>query len=192
MSWGAGLGGGNVRLRDGGRPNGSDVKLQAALPCDRTSGAPLAAMHELLTLSVCKRRDAVRLAQIEPARPAGAAFGGLSASAASCAAPWQWWCFWPSANGRCISPQALALPSDCRSFLFGLALAACGRTSVPKPQRVTLASWQNRVQLGIPNQTSDHAQPTTCRSRKECGDQAPAVRLPTADERAQAGAWRTT
>jgi hypothetical protein len=36
-----------------------------------------------LTLSVCKRRDAVRLAQHEPARPAGAAFGGLSASAAS-------------------------------------------------------------------------------------------------------------
>src|SRR5436305_7856708 len=35
----------------------------------------------VLTLSVCKRRDAVRLALNEPARPAGAAFGGLSASA---------------------------------------------------------------------------------------------------------------
>jgi hypothetical protein len=28
----------------------------------RTGGAPLAAMHKQLTLSVCKRRDAVRLA----------------------------------------------------------------------------------------------------------------------------------
>jgi len=65
------------------RPNGVDVKLQAAFTRERTSGAPLAAMHTVLTLSVCKRRDAVRLALIEPARPAGAAFGGLSASAAS-------------------------------------------------------------------------------------------------------------
>jgi len=64
-------------------PNGVDVKLQAALTRERTSGAPLAAMHKQLTLSVCKRRDAVRLALHEPARPAGAAFGGLSASAAS-------------------------------------------------------------------------------------------------------------
>src|SRR5690349_5832225 len=39
-------------------------------------------MQMQLTLSVCKRRDAVRLARNEPARPAGAAFGGLSASAA--------------------------------------------------------------------------------------------------------------
>src|SRR6476659_1155336 len=66
-----------------GRANGSDVKLQAALPRERTSGAPLAAMHTQLTLSVCKRRDAVRLARHQPARPAGAASGGLSASAAS-------------------------------------------------------------------------------------------------------------
>jgi len=77
------LGGGKVRLRVCGRPNGSDVKLQAARTRERTSGAPLAAMHTQLTLSVCKRRDAVRLAPNEPARPAGAAFGGLSASAAS-------------------------------------------------------------------------------------------------------------
>jgi len=76
-------GGGNVRVRDSGRPNGSDVKLQAAHTRKRTSGAPLAAKHTVLTLSVCKRRDAVRLAPSEPARPAGAAFGGLSASAAS-------------------------------------------------------------------------------------------------------------
>ena len=66
-----------------GRPNGVDVKLQAAHTRERTGGAPLAAMHKQLTLSVCKRRDAVRLAATEPARPAGAAFGGLSASAAS-------------------------------------------------------------------------------------------------------------
>jgi len=65
------------------RTNGSDVKLQAAHTRERTSGAPLAAMHAVLTLSVCKRRDAVRLALNKPARPAGAAFGGLSASAAS-------------------------------------------------------------------------------------------------------------
>src|SRR5439155_18141258 len=68
------------------RPNGSDVKLQAAHTRERTSGAPLAAMHTVLTLSVCKRRDAVRLALNQPARPAAAAFGGLSASAASWAA----------------------------------------------------------------------------------------------------------
>src|SRR5205085_2774438 len=68
------------------RPNGSDVKLQAASTRERTSGAPLAALHTMLTLSVCKRRDAVRLALNQPARPAGAAFGGLSASAASWAA----------------------------------------------------------------------------------------------------------
>jgi hypothetical protein len=66
-----------------GRANGSDVKLQAAFTPERTRGAPLAAMHAVLTLSVCKRRDAVRLARNQPARPAGAAFGGLSASAAS-------------------------------------------------------------------------------------------------------------
>jgi len=66
-----------------GRANGSDVKLQAAHTRERTGGAPLAAKHKQLTLSVCKRRDAVRLALHEPARPAGAAFGGLSASAAS-------------------------------------------------------------------------------------------------------------
>ena len=65
------------------RPNGSDVKLQAAHTRERTSGTPLAAMHTVLTLSVCKRRDAVRLALNQPARPAGAAVGGLSASAAS-------------------------------------------------------------------------------------------------------------
>ena len=69
------------------RPNGSDVKLQAAHTRERTSGAPLAAMHTVLTLSVCKRRDAVRLALNEPAPPAGAVFGGLSASAASWAVP---------------------------------------------------------------------------------------------------------
>jgi len=70
-------------------PNGSNVKLQAAFTRERTGGAPLAAMHTQLTLSVCKRRDAVRLAQHQPARPAGAAFGGLSASALSWAAPRQ-------------------------------------------------------------------------------------------------------
>jgi len=64
-------------------PNGADAKLQAAHTRERTGGAPLAAKHQQLTLSVCKRRDAVRLATNEPARPAGAAFGGLSASAAS-------------------------------------------------------------------------------------------------------------
>src|SRR3954469_6885280 len=39
----------------------------------RLSGAPLAAMHEVLTLSICKRRDAVRLGRVEAARPPGAA-----------------------------------------------------------------------------------------------------------------------
>jgi len=73
----------NVTPDDLCRPNGSDVKLQAAPTRERTSGATLAAMHTLLTLSVCKRRVAVRLARNQPARPAGAAFGGLSASAAS-------------------------------------------------------------------------------------------------------------
>jgi hypothetical protein len=49
----------------------------------RLSGAPLAAMHEVLTLSMCKRRDAVRLGTSEPARPAGAEFGFLSGATAS-------------------------------------------------------------------------------------------------------------
>jgi hypothetical protein len=39
--------------------------------------------------ATCKRRDAVRLAQSEPARPAGAAFGGLSGATVSWAAPRQ-------------------------------------------------------------------------------------------------------
>jgi len=76
------MGGGLSESRDG-PANGVDVKLQAAPTRERTSGAPLAAMHTVLTLSVCKRRDAVRLALNQPAWPAGAAFGGLSASAAS-------------------------------------------------------------------------------------------------------------
>jgi len=46
-------------------------------------GAPLAATKEGSAGVSCKRRDAVRLAQSEPAQPAGAESGGLSASAAS-------------------------------------------------------------------------------------------------------------
>src|SRR5438874_8660224 len=38
---------------------------------------------------ICKRRDAVRLALHEPARPAGAAFGVLSGATVSWAAPRQ-------------------------------------------------------------------------------------------------------
>jgi hypothetical protein len=49
----------------------------------RLSGAALAAMREVLTLSVCKRRDAVRLGTSEAARPPGAAFGVLSGATAS-------------------------------------------------------------------------------------------------------------
>jgi hypothetical protein len=49
----------------------------------RLSGAALAAMHEVLTLSVCKRRDAVRLGTSEAARPPGAASGVLSGATAS-------------------------------------------------------------------------------------------------------------
>jgi len=37
--------------RDGGRPNGSDVKLQAAPTRERTGGAPLAARKERFCLS---------------------------------------------------------------------------------------------------------------------------------------------
>jgi len=72
-----------VRPKGCGRPNGQTVKPREAFTRERTSGAPLAAMHTVLTLSVCKRRDAVRLALIEPARPAGAAFGLSSASTVS-------------------------------------------------------------------------------------------------------------
>ena len=66
-----------------GAPNGSEVHPQDASTRERTSGAPLAAMHRQLTLSVCKRRDAVRLAQNEPARPAGAASSVLSGATSS-------------------------------------------------------------------------------------------------------------
>ena len=47
------------------------------------SGAPVAAMHKVLTLSVCKRRDAVRLGTSEAARPPGAAFGVSSGATSS-------------------------------------------------------------------------------------------------------------
>src|SRR5436305_10950262 len=46
-------------------------------------------MHTVLTLRACKRRDAVRLALNQPARPAGAAFGVLSGASSS----------WPAACG---------------------------------------------------------------------------------------------
>src|SRR4051812_1211072 len=65
-------------------PAGIDVRLtDQTFTCKthsgapRLSGAPLAAMHEVLTLSICKRRDAVRLALHKAARPLGAAFGVL-------------------------------------------------------------------------------------------------------------------
>ena len=116
-----------MRIRDG-PPNGSNVKLQAAFTRERTGGAPLAAMHKQLTLSVCKRRDAVRLAQHQPARPAGAAFGGLSASALSWAAPRQTVTSYAT-NTRC------ALPTGARAIS---RFHACGRTSEPKPLHVPL------------------------------------------------------
>src|SRR5947207_10496772 len=78
---------GKVHPEDCCRPNGLTVHPQDASTRERTGGAPLAAMHKQLTLSVCKRRDAVRLAQHEPARPAGAAFGVLSGATVSWAAP---------------------------------------------------------------------------------------------------------
>ena len=69
---------------------GIDVGLTAkALSCKPHSRASGRAARRLPRLKkgsagvTCKRRDAVRLALNEPARPAGAAFGGLSASAAS-------------------------------------------------------------------------------------------------------------
>jgi len=74
---------GKVHPEDCCRPNGLTVHPQDASTRERTGGAPLAAMHEGLTLSVCKRRDAVRLALHEPARPAGAAFGVLSGATVS-------------------------------------------------------------------------------------------------------------
>ena len=77
------MGGGTCRREIGGRPNDQTVKPREASTRERTRGTPLAATHELLTLSVCKRRDAVRLALNQPARPAGAAFGLSSASTVS-------------------------------------------------------------------------------------------------------------
>src|SRR5436309_8261136 len=66
-----------------GRANGAEVHPRDASGAPRRSGAPVAAMHEVLTLSVCKRRDAVRLARVEPARPAGAASGVSSGATSS-------------------------------------------------------------------------------------------------------------
>src|SRR5881394_862634 len=68
--------------------NGLTVHPQDASTRERTGGAPLAATTAAGTRwSVCKRRDAVRLALHEPARPAGAAFGVLSGATVSWAAP---------------------------------------------------------------------------------------------------------
>jgi hypothetical protein len=52
----------------------------------RASGQAARRLPRLTRFSagdVCKRRDAVRLAQNEPARPAGAAFGALSGATVS-------------------------------------------------------------------------------------------------------------
>ena len=65
---------------------GLTAQTLSCKPHTRASGQAarrLPRCTEVLTLSVRKRRDAVRLALNEPARPAGATFGGLSASAAS-------------------------------------------------------------------------------------------------------------
>ena len=118
--------------RDRCAPNGQTVHPQDASTRGRTGGAPLAAMHKQLTLSICKRRDAVRLALNEPARPAGAAFGGLSASAASWAAPRQIMPFAPP-----------GLWARCRRMRVVLALHSCGRTAVPKSLQFRLACLQN-------------------------------------------------
>src|SRR4051794_36669639 len=74
-------------------PYRNDVRLTAKrFTCKthsgapRLSGAPLAAMHEVLTLSLCKRRDAARLETSEAARPPGAAYGVLSGASSSWAA----------------------------------------------------------------------------------------------------------
>ena len=80
----------------------------------------------------CKRRDAVRLAQSEPARPAGAAFGALSGASVSWAAQ------------RQFMPITLLDPwANCRLTYARLALQACGRTAEPKPLNVHSACWQN-------------------------------------------------
>src|SRR5947207_11652522 len=83
-----GTGGGSVHLRNSlsaQRSNRSPARRIHVQADGR--GTPLAAMHKQLTLSVCKRRDAVRLALHQPARPAGAAFGVLSGATVSWAAP---------------------------------------------------------------------------------------------------------
>src|SRR5690242_3662598 len=71
-------------------------------------------MHTQLTLSVCKRRDVVRLALNQPARPAGAAFGGLSASAASWAAPRHACASCVRRMGDCLFLRALAITADAK------------------------------------------------------------------------------
>ena len=119
--------------RDRGPPNGSEVHPQDASTRERTGGAPLAAMHKQLTLSVCKRRDAVRLALHEPARPAGAAFGVLSGATLSWAAPRQTIPNY-AMNMRC------PLPTGARAIS---RFHACGRTSEPKPLHVSSAFGQH-------------------------------------------------
>ena len=84
----------NLQITPGGRGKseavGIDVRLtdqrftrETHLGAPRRSGAPLAAMHEVLTLSACKRRDAVRLGMHEAARPPGAASGVSSGATSS-------------------------------------------------------------------------------------------------------------
>ena len=82
------------RVREAMTPDPASLHLDATVDdCVRTmetlqvrrgvSGAPVAAMHEVLTLSVCKRRDAVRLGTSEAARPPGAASGVSSGATSS-------------------------------------------------------------------------------------------------------------
>src|SRR2546423_434634 len=60
------------------RPTDQRFTRETHSGAPRRSGAPVAAMHAVLTLSVCKRRDAVRLGRVEAARAPGAVFGVLS------------------------------------------------------------------------------------------------------------------
>jgi len=106
-------------------PNGQTVHPQDASTRQRTGGAPLAATTAAGTRwSVCKRRDAVRLALHEPARPAGAAFGVLSGATVSWAAP----------THACNTTSHLdrdAIPLGLRYMWQNLGAGAAAGTSSP-------------------------------------------------------------
>jgi hypothetical protein len=129
----------------------------------------------------CKRRDAVRLALNEPARPAGAAFGVLSGATVSWAAQRQ--TFRLARN-----PIRYFLPAGARATWLSYVwqnLGAGAETTASCPVGRNPPRILRRLDtLHVQTTTRSRYTPRSC--------QAPAMNDPSAQIRAQGGAWRTS